>query len=82
MPISTNIFFDECIEVMKLGFWYASIKITMGIIIPSFINWGVKEEDAYNYSAIGCVETAVPGKWDIVVPVCLILTSQEFCFVR
>ena len=29
----------------------------------SFINWGVKEEDAYNYSAIGCVETAVPGKW-------------------
>lgn len=23
----------------------------------------VKEEDAYNYSAIGCVETAVPGKW-------------------
>ena len=24
---------------------------------------GVKEEDAYNYSAIGCVETAVPGKW-------------------
>ena len=33
------------------------------IIIPSFINWGVKEEDAYNYSAIGCVETAVPGKW-------------------
>ena len=33
------------------------------INIPSFINWGVKEEDAYNYSAIGCVETAVPGKW-------------------
>ena len=23
----------------------------------------MKEEDAYNYSAIGCVETAVPGKW-------------------
>ena len=21
------------------------------------------EEDAYDYSAIGCVETAVPGKW-------------------
>ena len=33
------------------------------IIIPSFIDLGVKEEDAYNYSAIGCVETAVPGKW-------------------
>ena len=24
---------------------------------------GVKKEDAYCYSAIGCVETAVPGKW-------------------
>ena len=24
---------------------------------------GVLEEDAYDYSAIGCVETAVPGKW-------------------
>jgi formate C-acetyltransferase len=24
---------------------------------------GVKKEDAYNYSAIGCVEVAVPGKW-------------------
>ena len=23
----------------------------------------MKPEDAYNYSAIGCVETAVPGKW-------------------
>ena len=33
------------------------------VIIPSFIEKGVKEEDAYNYSAIGCVETAVPGKW-------------------
>ena len=33
------------------------------MIIPSFIERGVKEEDAYNYSAIGCVETAVPGKW-------------------
>ncbi|HGO1053619.1 TPA: pyruvate formate lyase family protein, partial [Streptococcus pyogenes] len=33
------------------------------IIIPSFIKKGVSEEDAYDYSAIGCVETAVPGKW-------------------
>ena len=33
------------------------------MIIPSFIKKGVKPEDAYNYSAIGCVETAVPGKW-------------------
>ena len=55
-------FFDECIEVMKLGFGMPALN-NDEIIIPSFINWGVKEEDAYNYSAIGCVETAVPGKW-------------------
>ena len=55
-------FFDECIEVMKLGTGMPAFN-NDEIIIPSFINWGVKEEDAYNYSAIGCVETAVPGKW-------------------
>jgi pyruvate-formate lyase len=25
--------------------------------------WALKKGDAYDYSAIGCVETAVPGKW-------------------
>ena len=55
-------FFDECIEVMKLGFGMPALN-NDEIIIPSFIKWGVREEDAYNYSAIGCVETAVPGKW-------------------
>ena len=55
-------FFDECIEVMKLGTGMPAFN-NDEIIIPSFIEKGVKEEDAYNYSAIGCVETAVPGKW-------------------
>ena len=55
-------FFDECIEVMKLGFGMPALN-NDEIIIPSFIDKGVKEEDAYDYSAIGCVETAVPGKW-------------------
>jgi len=55
-------FFDECVEVMKLGFGMPALN-NDEIIIPSFINWGVKEADAYNYSAIGCVETAIPGKW-------------------
>lgn len=55
-------FLGECIEVMKLGFGMPALN-NDEIIIPSFMNWGVKEEDAYNYSAIGCVETAVPGKW-------------------
>ena len=55
-------FFDECIEVMKLGFGMPALN-NDEVIIPSFIAWGVDERDAYNYSAIGCVETAVPGKW-------------------
>ncbi len=55
-------FFSECIEVMKLGTGMPAFN-NDEIIIPSFISYGVKEEDAYNYSAIGCVETAVPGKW-------------------
>lgn len=55
-------FLDECVEVMKLGFGMPALN-NDEVIIPSFIACGVKEEDAYNYSAIGCVETAVPGKW-------------------
>lgn len=55
-------FFDECVEVMRLGFGMPALN-NDEIIIPSFMDWQVKEEDAYNYSAIGCVETAVPGKW-------------------
>lgn len=55
-------FLDECVEVMRLGFGIPALN-NDEIIIPSFMDWQVKEEDAYNYSAIGCVETAVPGKW-------------------
>lgn len=55
-------FMNECIEVMKLGFGMPAFN-NDEVIIPSFMDLGVSEEDAYNYSAIGCVETAVPGKW-------------------
>lgn len=55
-------FLDECVEVMRLGFGMPALN-NDEIIIPSFMDWQVKEDDAYNYSAIGCVETAVPGKW-------------------
>lgn len=55
-------FMNEALEVMKLGFGMPAFN-NDEIIIPSFIQKGVKEEDAYDYSAIGCVETAVPGKW-------------------
>ena len=62
MPDSSAEFMNECIEVVRLGFGMPAFN-NDEIIIPSFIEKGVKEEDAYNYSAIGCVETAVPGKW-------------------
>ena len=55
-------FFDEAIEVLKLGTGMPAFN-SDEVIIPSFIEKGVKKEDAYNYSAVGCVETAVPGKW-------------------
>lgn len=55
-------FYDECIEVMKLGFGIPALN-NDEVIIPSFMKRGVTREDAYNYSAIGCVGTAVLGKW-------------------
>lgn len=55
-------FMRECIEVVRLGTGMPAFN-NDEIIIPSFIQKGVKEEDAYNYSAIGCVEVAIPGKW-------------------
>ena len=55
-------FMKECIELVRLGMGMPAFN-NDEIIIPSFLEKGVKEEDAYNYSAIGCVEVAVPGKW-------------------
>jgi len=55
-------FMQECIQVIRCGFGMPAFN-SDEIIIPSFLNIGVKKEDAYNYSAIGCVEVAVPGKW-------------------
>ena len=55
-------FMDEAIEVLKLGTGMPAFN-NDEVIIPSFIEKGVRKEDAYCYSAIGCVETAVPGKW-------------------
>lgn len=50
------------LEVVKLGFGMPAFN-NDEIIIPSFLELGVSKEDALNYSAIGCVEVAVPGKW-------------------
>ncbi len=55
-------FMSEAIQVVRCGFGMPAFNDDEAII-PSFIAKGVSREDAYNYSAIGCVETAVPGKW-------------------
>lgn len=55
-------FIRECIELIRCGFGMPAFN-NDEIIIPSFLSLGVSKEDAYNYSAIGCVEVAVPGKW-------------------
>jgi formate C-acetyltransferase len=55
-------FMNKCIDVVSLGFGMPAFN-NDEVIIPSFIDYGVSEKDAYDYSAIGCVETAVPGKW-------------------
>ena len=55
-------FMQDCIRMIKLGFGMPAFN-SDEIIIPALMAQGVTEEDAYNYSAIGCVEVGVPGKW-------------------
>lgn len=55
-------FLNECINVIGKGFGMPAFN-NDEIVIPSLIDLGVSKEDAYNFSAIGCIEIAVPGKW-------------------
>ena len=55
-------FIAECIECIRLGFGMPAFN-NDEIIIKALTDRGVTLEDARNYSAIGCVEVGVPGKW-------------------
>ncbi|CED91058.1 glycyl radical protein [Actinomyces succiniciruminis] len=55
-------FMNEAIELMRLGTGMPAFN-SDEVIIPSLIERGVAPEDAHDYSAIGCVEVAVPGRW-------------------
>lgn len=55
-------FLRKCIEVVKMGFGMPAFK-NDEIIIPSLLSRGVSQEDAYNYTLVGCIEVAVAGKW-------------------
>jgi pyruvate formate-lyase/glycerol dehydratase family glycyl radical enzyme len=55
-------FIKECLKVIEKGFGMPAFN-NDEIVIPSLLKLGVEKKDAYNYSAIGCIEIAVPGKW-------------------
>ncbi|MCV9878120.1 formate C-acetyltransferase/glycerol dehydratase family glycyl radical enzyme [Brenneria izbisi] len=55
-------FLDACVQVIRCGFGMPAFN-NDEIVIPEFIRLGIEPEDAYQYAAIGCIETAVGGKW-------------------
>lgn len=55
-------FMLACMNVIEMGFGMPSFN-NDEIVIPELIKLGVERDDAYSYSAIGCIEIAVPGKW-------------------
>lgn len=55
-------FMQACIRVIEKGFGMPAFN-NDEIVIPELIKLGVEKEEACDYSAIGCIEVAVPGKW-------------------
>jgi pyruvate formate-lyase/glycerol dehydratase family glycyl radical enzyme len=55
-------FMMECMKVIEKGFGMPAFN-NDEIVIPELIKLGVEPSDAWQYSAIGCIEIAVPGKW-------------------
>ncbi|MFS2057290.1 formate C-acetyltransferase/glycerol dehydratase family glycyl radical enzyme [Kosakonia cowanii] len=55
-------FLNACVQVIRCGFGMPAFN-NDEIVIPAFIALGVEPADAYDYAAIGCIETAVGGKW-------------------
>ena len=52
----------ECMKIIEKGFGMPSFN-SDEVVIPGLLKIGVEKDDAFNYSAIGCIEIAVPGKW-------------------
>lgn len=55
-------FLRAAIEVIRRGFGMPAFN-NDEIVVPGMRKLGVSLEDARDYSAIGCIEVAVPGKW-------------------
>ena len=55
-------FMEACIACIRVGFGMPAFN-NDEITVKTLLDRGVSLEDARDYSAIGCVEVAVPGKW-------------------
>ena len=55
-------FLSECIEVIRLGFGMPAFN-NDSVVLPALEKLGVDPDDAWDYSAIGCIEVAIPGLW-------------------
>jgi pyruvate formate-lyase/glycerol dehydratase family glycyl radical enzyme len=55
-------FLEACLAVISKGFGMPAFN-NDEVVVPGMIALGVSEGDARDYSAIGCIEVAVPGKW-------------------
>jgi formate C-acetyltransferase len=55
-------FLKVAIDVIRKGFGMPAFN-NDEIVVPGMLKLGVSLEDARDYSAIGCIEVAVPGKW-------------------
>ena len=58
----TREFMDACARVIDRGFGMPAFNNDQ-VVVPGMLERGVSLEDARDYSAIGCIEVAVPGKW-------------------
>jgi formate C-acetyltransferase len=58
----TREFLDACAQVIDRGFGMPAFN-NDEVVVPGMLERGVSLEDARDYSAIGCIEVAVPGKW-------------------
>ncbi|MEI6873789.1 MAG: glycyl radical protein [Spirochaetota bacterium] len=58
----TSDFLHACARVIDRGFGMPAFN-NDEVVIPGMLERGVSLEDARDYSAIGCIEVAVPGKW-------------------
>jgi len=59
---TTREFLDACARVIDRGFGMPAFN-NDEVVVPGMLERGVSLEDARDYSAIGCIEVAVPGKW-------------------